>query len=77
MEHTLIIHHLGDQHGKPEFNVVRQADAKTGAAVTLTPPEGTVVKGRPDSDLTQDLRWYLEHFLNYPFDPNTAYACRG
>ncbi|MCP4408884.1 MAG: CHAT domain-containing protein, partial [Gammaproteobacteria bacterium] len=76
MEHTLIIRHLGDQNGEPEFNVVRQADAKTGAAVTLTPPECTVVKSRPNSDLMQDLRWYLERFLGYPFDPNTQLAQR-
>ena len=76
MEHTLIIRHLGDQNGEPEFTVVRQTDAKTGAAVTLTPPERIMIEGRPDSDLMQDLRWYLEHFLDYPSDPNTQLADR-
>ena len=76
METTLIIRHLGDQNGAPQFTVVRGKDGKLADTIPLTPPEATIVEGRPNSDLMLDLRWYLEHFLDYPFEPNTQIAER-
>jgi tetratricopeptide (TPR) repeat protein len=35
-----------------------------------------VVEGRPNSDLMQDLHWYLEQFLTYPLNPNKQLAER-
>ena len=34
------------------------------------------MEGRPDSNLSRELRWYLEEFLDYPFDPDTDVAIR-
>lgn len=34
------------------------------------------MEGRPNSDLTVELRWYLEEFLDYPFPPRTEQAER-
>lgn len=66
METQLQIRHIGYQDDKPRFVVVRGGDMKWASEVTLTPPEQTVVTGRPNSNLQQDLRWYLEQFLELP-----------
>lgn len=66
METQLQIHHIGYQDDRPQFKVLRVSDAKYTSSVTLTPPEQTVVTGRPNSNLQQDLRWYLEQFLELP-----------
>ncbi|MGH8477028.1 MAG: CHAT domain-containing protein, partial [Methylococcales bacterium] len=66
MNMQLHIRHNGEQNGKPQFVVLRQSDGKTTQAVSLIPPEQTVVPGRPDSNLQQDLRWYLDDFINMP-----------
>ncbi len=71
MPHTLIIRHSGEL----EFLVTRP-DGKISSPVTLTPPDAVQVEGRPNSNLLQDLRWYLEKFLDYPFHPNTQIAER-
>ncbi len=71
MPHTLIIRH----NGELQFTVTRP-DGKISAAVELTPPDAVQIEGRPDSNLVQDLRWYLEKFLDYPFHPNTGIAQR-
>jgi hypothetical protein len=71
MPHTLVVRHtegLG-------FRVLR-ADGKSSAPVELRAPDVVAVEGRPDSHLLQDLGWYLERFLDYPFAPNTELAER-
>jgi hypothetical protein len=58
----LQIKHIGyhdDGQNKPQFVVLRGSDLKSSAPVTLTGPDQTVVPGRPNSNLQQDLRWYL------------------
>lgn len=76
MATQLQIRHIGYQDGQPQFDVIRLPDGKSSRSVTLTPPEQVTVEGRPTSNLQQDLRWYLEAFLNYPFDPETGVAER-
>jgi len=34
------------------------------------------VEAQPDTNLMRELRWYLERFLDYPFDPELAHAGR-
>lgn len=76
MTSYLQISHIGYQDDQSQFVVTRLGDGKHSSPVTLTPPEQTAVKGRPNSNLQQDLRWYLEKFLDYPFDPETFTAER-
>jgi tetratricopeptide (TPR) repeat protein len=68
----LIVRHLGELR----FVVTRLEDGKSSSPVQLIPPDQIAVDGRPDSHLLQDLRWYLERFLDYPFEPNTDIAER-
>ena len=74
----LIIQHEGA--GDPaRFKVVRVRGANVNAtpeAAEVAPPHGFPVEGRPDSDLMAELRWYLEQFLGYPFEPETDHAER-
>lgn len=69
----LQIRHIGENKGE-QFQVLRPSDGKSTKAVTLIPPEQTVVQGRPHSNLQQDLHWYLEQFLDMPLgeDLHTA-----
>ena len=62
----LQIKHVDSQDGQPQFVVVRGSDLKSSASVPLTGPDQTIVPGRPHSNLQQDLRWYLEQFLELP-----------
>ena len=74
---TLFIKHVpapaGASDSAPHFLVARP-DGKAAAPVRIEPPVGYPVAGRPLSDLVQELRWYLETFLEYPFPPNTDRA---
>ena len=72
---TLIIRQL-EVEGPPTFQIVREQDGRSGAPVTIPSPHGQQVEGRPDSNLIQELRWYLESFLEYPFRPSTERANR-
>src|SRR4051812_22050126 len=57
------------------FQVVRVPDGKAGPLADGVPdPVGFPVDGWPDKALLPGLRWYLEEFLNYPFDPETTHA---
>ncbi len=76
MTTQLQIRHIGYQDDKPQFIVVRLSDGKSTLPIALIPPEQTIVEGRPNSNLQQDLRWYLEKFLDYPFEPETFTAER-
>jgi tetratricopeptide (TPR) repeat protein len=44
--------------------------------VPVPSPYEFPVEGQPHSHLMRELRWYLEHFLDYPFDPETTHAER-
>jgi len=69
---TLVIRHIPDTE-PPQFQVAR-GDQKSAKPVEVASPFGFPVKSRPNSDLIQELRWYLEEFLDYPFEPNTDRA---
>src|SRR5919204_4167969 len=73
--HTLIIRHVrreGEQH---RYQVWRP-DGKSAEEAVISAPEALQVDGRPNSNLSRDLRWYLEEFLGYPFAPRTEVAER-
>ena len=72
---TLRIQHCPSD-GEEHFQVMRVEASKTTKPVTVAPPVGFPVAGRPDSDLMRELRWYLEDFLGYPFPPETEHADR-
>jgi len=71
--HTLIVRHEPDS-SPPRFTVIRQKDGKCAPPVAVTPPLAFPVEGRPDSNLLNELPWYLEDFLDYPFPPHTDRA---
>jgi hypothetical protein len=73
--HTLIIRHLGSEGDRYRCQVWRP-DGKVAEEVLLTAPDDICVEGRPNSNLSLDLRWYLERFLDYPFAPQTEVAER-
>jgi hypothetical protein len=57
------------------FQVQRLSDGKMGAVTEGVPsPVGFPIEGWPDKALLPGLQWYLEHFLDYPFDPETRHA---
>jgi len=72
MQHTLIIRHVGDTDNGACFRVERLADGKQGDTAAIVEP--ATVASRPNSNLSRDLRWYLERFLDYPFPPDTEVA---
>src|SRR5215831_13231033 len=59
-----------------EFQVTRSEPFKTSKAVRVPSPYEWSVEGRPNSNLMQELQWYLEAFLSYPFPPETEHAER-
>ncbi|MBU2550444.1 MAG: tetratricopeptide repeat protein [Proteobacteria bacterium] len=71
MPHLRIVHTGGDR-----FMILRPRTGQTSEARPVVPPAGFPVPGRPDSDLLQELQWYLESFLDYPFPPQTDLADR-
>jgi tetratricopeptide (TPR) repeat protein len=69
---TLIIRHLPNTT-PPLFEVQRLRDGKrTPRPISVPSPVGYPVEGMPDSDLLRGLRWYLEDFLQFPFDAATG-----
>src|SRR5580658_533935 len=72
---TLAITHV-ENSSPPAFAVTRLTDGKSAAPVTISSPYEFPVEGQPNSDLMRELRWYLEHFLDYPFDPEIGHAER-
>ncbi len=73
---TLIVRHTGGPDDEPKFHVERLEDGKRTKPAVIRPPVGFPVEGRPNSDLMRELRWYLETFLGYPFEPETDHADR-
>jgi len=71
---TLIIRHVSTE--PDQFQVIRLKDGKSTPDVEIKPPETFPVEGRPNTNLSADLRWYLENFLDYPFHPDTDVADR-
>jgi hypothetical protein len=59
---TLIIRHIPESH-PAAFQVTRLSDGKTPEPASPPSPVGFPVEGRPSSDLTRELQWYLETFL--------------
>ncbi|MBN9121049.1 MAG: CHAT domain-containing protein [Planctomycetes bacterium] len=72
---TLIVRHDLDSD-PPKFIVERLGDGRAAPAVAVAPPNSVPVEGRPNARLTDELRWYLEVFLDYPFPPETEHAER-
>ncbi len=59
------------------FGLLRLKDGKTASqSAQIPPPDTFPVKDRPNSNLGHELRWYLERFLDYPFQPETDVADR-
>ena len=69
----LQIRHTGTADGQSRFVVVRLSDGKCGESVSLTPP-GNVPVATHNTNLQDDLRWYLESFLELPTGPNIQRA---
>src|SRR5277367_891064 len=57
----------------PAFLLTR-SDNKSLAPVTIPSPYEFPVEGSPQFRLMRQLRWYLEHFLDYPYHPDTIAA---
>ena len=70
---ALAIEHV-ENSGPPAFKLTRLGSGKSLPPVAIKSPYETSVEGRPNSDLMQELRWYLEGFLDYPFHPETVHA---
>ena len=71
---TLIIRHITGRE-PASFQVFRLKDGKSTPKPSVIPsPVGFPVKKRPNTDLMNELRWYLETFLDYPFPPLTDVA---
>src|SRR5262245_27406242 len=74
---TLIVRHVSeDNEGLFQVLRLRGVDIKATDSVAVPSPVGFPVQGRANSELMRDLRWYLERFLDYPFEPNTDTADR-
>jgi hypothetical protein len=58
----------------PTCKLTRLEDGKSLSPVAIPSPYEFPVKGRPNSPLMRELRWYLEQFLDYPFHPETDHA---
>ncbi|HEV3458943.1 MAG TPA: tetratricopeptide repeat protein [Thermoanaerobaculia bacterium] len=70
----LILRHI--PRSAPSLFQVSRADGKATEPRAVPPAGGFPVEGRPASDLSAELRWYLEDFLGYPFSPETEHAER-
>ena len=73
----LIIEHVPEKN-RAAFRVVRCDPSQISPdVVPITAPERFGTDQLPGTDLRRELRWYLEHFLDYPFPPNTDRADRA
>ncbi|QJX00929.1 CHAT domain-containing protein [Frigoriglobus tundricola] len=70
---TLIIRHVPNTE-PPQFTVERSQDGKASLPVAVAGPNSLPVEGRSNTKLTEEIRWYLETFLDYPFPPDTDRA---
>ena len=69
---TLAIVHA-EGSNPPAFHLTR-SDGKSLAPVKILTPYEFPVEGSPQFRLMRQLRWYLEHFLDYPYHPDTIAA---
>ncbi|MCP4130345.1 MAG: tetratricopeptide repeat protein [bacterium] len=73
---TLIIQHIPNS-SPPKF-LLQEPEysdySKNTQLSALPSPYEFPVIGVPNTDLMQGIRWYLEDFLNYPFEPDTDKA---
>jgi tetratricopeptide (TPR) repeat protein len=76
MSTSLIVRYIGLDGQAHRFSVTRARDNKAADPVTVPSPVGFPVEGQSVHDLMQELRWYLESFLRYPFPPETFRAER-
>jgi tetratricopeptide (TPR) repeat protein len=60
----------------PRFVLTRATDHTDAGPVEVPPPRGYPVEGQGQHDLMHELRWYLETYLDYPFEPWTTRATR-
>src|SRR5271170_5264426 len=56
------------------FRLTRLSDNKSLAPTAIASPYEFPVEGGPKFFLMRELRWYLEHFLDYPYHPDTLHA---
>ncbi len=70
---TLVIRHITGSN-PASFQVSRQDGKSTPKPAVIPSPIGFPVEKRPNTDLMNELRWYLETFLDYPFPPLTDVA---
>lgn len=70
---ALQIHHSPSQ-GPASFEVSFPSGRTKSTPVVLRSPSRFPVEGRPLSDLQQELSWYLDKFLDYPYPPETDRA---
>jgi tetratricopeptide (TPR) repeat protein len=70
---TLAIAHV-EGSSPPAFTLTRLPEGKLAAPVTIFSPYTFGLESQPNSNLMEQLRWYLEHFLDYPFDPEIGHA---
>lgn len=70
---ALAIRHL-ESTSPPAFELTQLSDGKSAAPIAIASPYEASVKGRADSNLMTELRWYLECFLDYPFPPESVHA---
>ena len=78
MSSTLTLRHLPPKEDEPttfHFQVIDPAGKQVGD-VDLPAPESQMVEDLPQSNLLRELAWYLEEFLDYPFEPVTDRARR-
>jgi tetratricopeptide (TPR) repeat protein len=77
LPHTLVIRQINGS-APPRFEIlrVRGADVKVAEAVEVPPPDTLAIEALPDGSFPRELWWYLEHFLDYPFSPDTERAER-
>ena len=70
---ALAIEHI-ENSSPPAFTLKRLPDGKSVQPVPIPSPYEFPVEGQPDANLMEELRWYLERFLDYPFPPETGHA---
>ena len=70
------IRHSGYKNSMAEFFIIRGSDLKQAGPVYLKSPEQIRVQGRPQSNLRQDVKWYLENYLELPLGGNISVAER-
>ncbi len=68
-----IVHEEGSSPAA--FKLTRLPDGKSAAPVAIASPYDFPV-ARQSKKLMEELRWYLEQFLDYPFSPETEHADR-